>query len=96
MATVAANNLSAVEKEQLAISYAAFVLSGSGAEVNQESLNSVLKAANVTVSNALLGAVAKSLNGKDVTQFFGSVGGSGATTESAPVKAPEPAKGGKK
>ena len=83
MATVAVSQLSGVEKEQLAISYASFVLSGCGAEVNQESLSSVLKAANVTVSAGLLNAVAKSLKGKDVSEFFGAVGGS--ASESVPT-----------
>jgi ribosomal protein L12E/L44/L45/RPP1/RPP2 len=95
MATVAVSQLSPVEKEQLAISYASFVLSGSGAEVNQESLNAVLKAANITVSNGLVNAVSKCLKNKNVTEFFGSVGGGSA--ESAPQQsAPPAAKGGKK
>jgi ribosomal protein L12E/L44/L45/RPP1/RPP2 len=87
MASVAVSNLSAVEKEQLAISYAAFVLSGTGAQVTQDSLNAVLKAAGVTVSAGLVNAVAKSLKTKKVTEFFGSVGsGSG----SAPVAESKP------
>ncbi len=62
------------EKEQLAVSYAAFVLSGSGAEITADSLNAVLKAAAVTVSPTLVNAVAKALKGRNVTEFFGSTG----------------------
>lgn len=77
---------SSVEKEQLAISYAAFVLSGTGAEVNQASLTAVIQAAGLTVSAGLLNAVAKALKGRNVSEFFGSVsGGSSAPATSAPV-----------
>ena len=89
------------QKEQLAVSYAAFVLSAQGAEVNADSINKVLKAANVTASAALVNAVAKSLKGRKVTDFFGGVGGGSGATE-APKEAPkkeekkEAAKPGKK
>ena len=63
------------EKEQLAVSYAAFVLSAQGAEVNADAINAVLKAANVTANAGLVSAVAKSLKGRNVTEFFGGVGG---------------------
>lgn len=75
MASVAVSQLSAVEKEQLAISYATFVLSGTGAKVTSDSLNAVLNASGVKVSSALVNAFAKSLKTKNVTEFFGSVGG---------------------
>jgi ribosomal protein L12E/L44/L45/RPP1/RPP2 len=87
MASVAVSKLSQTEKEQLAISYAAFVLSGTGAEVNQASLSAVIKAAGVTVSAGLLNAVAKALKGRNVNEFFGSVGsGSGSVTEAPAAK----------
>jgi ribosomal protein L12E/L44/L45/RPP1/RPP2 len=96
MASVAVAQLSQVEKEQLAISYAAFVLSGSGAEVNQASLTAVLQASGVTVSAGLLNAVAKALKGRNVSEFFGSVSvssGSGAPqaaqSKPAETKAPK-------
>lgn len=86
MASVAVGQLSQTEKEQLAISYAAFVLSGTGAEVNQASLTAVIQASGVTVSSGLLNAVAKALKGRNFSEFFGSVGGgSSAPTTSAPV-----------
>lgn len=86
MASVAVGQLSQTEKEQLAISYAAFVLSGTGAEVNQASLTAVIQASGVTVSSGLLNAVAKALKGRNVSEFFGSVGGgSSAPATSAPV-----------
>lgn len=76
------------EKEQLAVSYAAFILSGAGAEVTADSLNAVLAAAQVTVNPTLVKAVAKALKGKSVTDFFGSVGGS-APAASTPAPAAE-------
>jgi ribosomal protein L12E/L44/L45/RPP1/RPP2 len=89
MASVAVAKLSPAEKEQLAVSYAAFVLSGSGAEVNQASLTAVLQASGVTVSAGLLAAVAKALKGRNVSEFFGSVSVSGGASSgsSAPQAA---------
>ena len=82
------------------MSYAAFVLSSQGAEVNADSINSVLKAADVKASAGLVNAVAKSLKGRNVADFFGGVGGGSASE--APKEAPkkedkkEAAKPGKK
>lgn len=92
MASVAVGQLSGAEKEQLAISYAAFVLSGSGAEVNEASLNAVLTASGVTVNKGLLAAVAKALKGRKVTDFFGSVSGGSSSGSSAPSNAPTQSK----
>lgn len=90
MASVAVSALSPAEKEQLAVSYAAFVLSGTGAEVNQASLTAVLQASGVQVSAGLLAAVAKALKGRNVTEFFGSVGSSSGPSTSG-SSAPKPA-----
>lgn len=76
MASKPANQLSVAEKEQLAVSYAAFVLSGQGAAVTVDSINNVLKAANLSASQGLVKAFAKTLSSRSVTEFFGSVGGS--------------------
>lgn len=73
------------EKEQLAVSYAAFILSGAGAEITAESLNAVLHASGVAVNSTLVNAVAKALKGRSVTEFFGSAGS--APAESAPAPA---------
>lgn len=71
------------EKEQLAVSYAAFILSAQGAPITQESLNAVLAAANQKVSANLVSAIVKGLSGKQITDFFGSVGGSSAPAPAA-------------
>ena len=105
MASVALDQLPPAEKEQLAVSYAAFVLAGQGAEVNADSLKAVLQAANINASAGLVSAFAKTLQGRNVSDFYGSVGGGAASapapaaeTAKAPVKeaakpaaAPEPA-----
>lgn len=85
MSSVAVAQLSSAEKEQLAISYAAFVLSGTGAQVNQASLTAVVQAAGLKVNTGLVNAVAKALSGRNVNEFFGSVGASSAPVTSAPV-----------
>lgn len=78
MASKPANQLNATEKEQLAVSYAAFVLSGQGAQVTVDNINNVLKAANLTASTGLVKAFAKTLATRSVSDFFGSVGGGSA------------------
>lgn len=88
MASVPVEKLSQTERDQLAISYAAFILQGSGAEVNADSLNAVLKAAGVAANAGLVSAVAKALKGRNVTEFFGGVGGGSAATSSAPASTP--------
>lgn len=76
------------EKDQLAVSYAAFILSGQGADVTSDSLNAVLSAAGLTSNATLVNAVAKALKGRNVSEFFGSVGGSApAAAEAAQPKA---------
>lgn len=82
MASVPSDKLSSAERDQLAICYASFVLSGAGAEVTADSLNAVLKAAGLSANSVLVNAVAKALKGKSVSEFFGSVGGG------APAPAP--------
>jgi ribosomal protein L12E/L44/L45/RPP1/RPP2 len=49
------------EKDQLAVSYAAFILSGQGADVTSDSLNAVLSAAGLPSNATLVNAVAKAL-----------------------------------
>ena len=83
MASKPVAQISDAEKEQLAVSYAAFILSSQGAEVNVDSINNVLKAANVNASQSLVKAFAKTLSGKNVSDFFGSVGSGSA--QSAPA-----------
>jgi len=91
MASVSVDKLPAAEKEQLAISYAAFVLEGAGADITADSLRAVLTAAGVTVDALLVNAVAKALKGRKVSSFFGSVGG-GSGSGSAPAAGGAPAK----
>ena len=83
MASKPVNQLNAAEKEQLAVSYAAFVLSGQGAQVTADSINNVLKAANLTASQGLVKAFAKTLATRSVNDFLGSVGGSGSASTGA-------------
>lgn len=78
MASKPVAQLNAAEKEQLAVSYAAFVLSGQGAQVTADSINNVLKAAGLTASANLVKAFAKTLSTRDVKEFLGSVGGGSA------------------
>jgi ribosomal protein L12E/L44/L45/RPP1/RPP2 len=85
MASVPVNKLSQAEKDQLAISYAALVLSGSGAEVTADSLNNVLKASGVAANASLVSVIAKALKGKDVSQYLGGVSAGSAPAASTPA-----------
>lgn len=98
MASKPVAEISASEKEQLAVSYAAFVLSAQNADVNADSIKDVLKAANLNASESLIRAFSKLLANKSVSSFFGAAGGSApSASTSAPVadnkKADAPAKG---
>lgn len=84
MASVSVDKLPPAEKEQLAVSYAAFVLEGAGAEITTDSLNAVIKAAGLKAENALVNAMAKALKGKKASSFFGSVGAASAPAAEAP------------
>lgn len=85
MASIAADKLPQAEKDQLAVCYAAFVLEGSGAAVTADSLRAVIKASGLNVNDTLVGAVAKALKNRKVTDFFGAVGGAPAAGTPAPV-----------
>lgn len=85
MASKPVAQLSIAERDQLAVSYAAFVLSGQGAQVNPESLETVLKAANIDVSANLVRAVGKALTGRNVNDFFGSCASTPASSSTEPV-----------
>ena len=89
MASVAVEKLNPAEKEQLAVSYAAFVLAGQGADITPESLEAVLEAAQIEASPALIKAFAKTLQDKNINEFYGAIGG-GAEPEIA--QAAEPVK----
>ena len=78
MASKPVAQLSAPEKEQLAVSYAAFILNGQKAQVTADSINAVLSAAGLTASANLVKAFAKTLATKSVTEFVGSVGSGSA------------------
>lgn len=97
MSTIPAHQLSNAEKEQLAVSYAAFVLSAQDAEVTPDSINAVLAAANIKASQSLVKAFSKILASRKVTDFCGAIGGGSATT-SAPTTTTSAPKndGGKK
>lgn len=93
MASKPANQLNAAEKEQLAVSYAAFVLSGQGAAVTADSINNVLKAANLTASAGLVKAFAKTFSTRGIKDFLGSVGSAGGAPAEAKQEAKEDKKG---
>lgn len=87
MASKPVAQLNAAEKEQLAVSYAVFVLSGQGAQVTADSINNVLKAAGLTASAGLVKAFAKTLSTRNVKDFLGSVGGGDAPAAEAKTEA---------
>ena len=101
MASKPVAQLSATEKEQLAVSYASFIISSQGADVTADSIKNVLKAANVSASEPLVKAFAKILKGKSATDFIGAVGSGSGSGSAQPAATSAPAadikqeKGGK-
>ena len=88
MASKPVAQLSATEKEQLAVSYASFIISSQGADVTADSIKNVLKAANVSASEPLVKAFAKILKGKSATDFIGAVGSGSGSAQPAATSAP--------
>ncbi len=85
MSSVPFDKLSAGEVQQLAISYAAFVLGDAGAKINAANLQAVLDAAGVKVEKAWLTSFSKVLESRPLDSFF-SCGGA-AEGDSAPAPA---------
>jgi ribosomal protein L12E/L44/L45/RPP1/RPP2 len=89
MSATAVDKLSKAELQQLAISYAAFVLGDSGAKVNATSLQAVLDAAGVQVDKAWVTQFGKTLESRSIDDFCHASSG-GSSEGAAPA-----AKGGK-
>jgi len=75
MATVAASKLSAGEKTSLAAGYAVLLLTDSGKPLTHENIEKVLNASGVQADKNFLNNIAKALEGKNVKDWFSSVGG---------------------
>lgn len=86
MASVPANQLSDPEKQQLAVSYASFVLHGVGAQINAATIAAVLKAAGINTEQTLVNAVSKTLADKKPTDFCSVGGGSGSAPAAESAK----------
>jgi large subunit ribosomal protein LP1 len=78
-------------KDQLAVSLAALILHDDKSDVTTDSLNRILKAANVNVAPYWPMLFAKAAEGKNIGDFLSvSSGSSGpAPTQAAPAKAAE-------
>lgn len=77
MSATPIDKLSKPELQQLALSYAAFVLGDSGAKVNATTLQAVLDAAGVQVDKAWVTQFGKVLESRPIDSFC-VAGGSGA------------------
>jgi large subunit ribosomal protein LP1 len=84
MSATAVDKLSKTELQQLAISYAAFVLGDSGAKVNATSLQAVLDAAGVQVDKAWVTQFGKVLESKSIDDFCHASSG-GSSEAAAPA-----------
>lgn len=97
MSATPVDKLSAAELQQLALSYAAFVLGDSGAKINASALQAVLDAAGIKVEKAWVTAFGKTLEGRPIDSFCtASSSGSGDAGHAAPAAPAAHAKDEKK
>jgi ribosomal protein L12E/L44/L45/RPP1/RPP2 len=75
MSATPVDKLSKPELQQLALSYAAFVLGDSGAKVNASTLQAVLDAAGIKVEKAWVTAFGKTLESRPIDSFCTASGG---------------------
>jgi ribosomal protein L12E/L44/L45/RPP1/RPP2 len=85
MSATAIDKLSKAELQQLALSYAAFVLGDSGAKINATSLQAVLDAAGVQVDKAWVGQFGKVLEGRPIDSFCVTGGAAAPAGDAAPA-----------
>jgi ribosomal protein L12E/L44/L45/RPP1/RPP2 len=96
MSSTAVDKLSKTELQQLAISYAAFVLGDSGAKVNATSLQAVLDAAGVQVDKAWVTQFGKTLESRSIDDFCHASSGGSSEAAAPAAKAGKDAKEDKK
>eukprot|EP00470_Lotharella_oceanica_P005381 CAMPEP_0170172970 /NCGR_PEP_ID=MMETSP0040_2-20121228/6242_1 /TAXON_ID=641309 /ORGANISM="Lotharella oceanica, Strain CCMP622" /LENGTH=114 /DNA_ID=CAMNT_0010413911 /DNA_START=130 /DNA_END=474 /DNA_ORIENTATION=- len=71
-------NLSDMQKQELATSYACMILSDCEAKINDENINKLLSAASMKVEPYLPKLFSQLLAGKDLNEMFSKVGGAPA------------------
>lgn len=86
MSSTAVDKLSKGEVQQLALSYAAFVLGSAGAKVDAGSLQSVLDAAGIQVDKAWVTQFGKILSSRPIDSFYSVGGGASEGAPAAPAK----------
>jgi large subunit ribosomal protein LP1 len=80
-------NLSAAQKEEVAVTYASLILHDDGAAVTAEKLNAILEAANIKVQPFLPKFFARVLEKQNIEDFL-AAGASGGSGGAAPAAAP--------
>jgi ribosomal protein L12E/L44/L45/RPP1/RPP2 len=95
MSATPVDKLSKPELQQLALSYAAFVLGDSGAKVNASTLQAVLDAAGIKVEKAWVTAFGKTLESRPIDSFCTASGG-GHAADAGHAAAPATGKDEKK
>jgi ribosomal protein L12E/L44/L45/RPP1/RPP2 len=84
MASTPISQLSANEKDQLAVTYAVLVLSGQGAPITHDKIKAVVEAAGLTPNPTLIKAFVKTLTTRNIKDIIG--GASAGTTAPAETK----------
>lgn len=86
MSSTPVDKLSKAEVQQLALSYAGFILGDAGAKVDAASLQAVLDAAGIQVEKAWVTQFGKILSSRPIDSFFAVGGGSGDAPSAAAPK----------
>merc|ERR1719407_311529 len=78
MASVAPSELTAAQKDELLMTYAAMIISDSDAEMTAANMTKVIKAAGASVDSFLPKLFCKTLEGKELKTFIDAAGKPGA------------------
>ena len=78
MASVAVDQLSKDQKDQLVCTYAALLLHDGDLEISEDKLSKVIKASGNEVEGYWPGLFCRALKGQDITSILSNVGSAGA------------------
>lgn len=81
-------DMSAVEKEEFAISLAVLICADAKVEVTKENLDKIVKAAGLTIAPYWSTVFASNLKDKDILDLLAAPGAGAAAPAGAPVDAP--------
>ena len=96
MSSVPVDKLSPAERSHLACTYATLILHDESSDINADKIAKLVSAAGVNVEAYWPKLIAKALQGRSVSEFFGGSSAGGAATQAATPAPAAPVKEEKK